>query len=514
MRRRLQQVGNRVLDLLNAVLPKREQLLLNLYPDTDASLPPLLEACRDVEGRVVVLLTDPTSTVADRVREALGTRVRVLPRGSLGAAWQYLRSGSVVFTHPVHTTARLSRRQTVVDVWHGIPIKAIGRLDGVQDAVLADWTLAGSEFFRPVLAEALGVPPESVVVLNSPRIEHLCRGHADVWERLGIDRAPHDRVLVWMPTFRGREPARGGAGVRSAPLLSPDGLTRLAAVLERRRCLLVLRRHPYEAQAAPVSVPGVVELTDAVLEAAGVGVYDVLAESDGLLTDLSSVWLDYLPLDRPVVIWFPDLDAYTADRPLLLDPYPAWTPGPVLDDEDDLLAAVDAVAAARTRTGSAGGRCGGPSWTGTPRGSPRGSSPSPACAAARHPPADRRPPGHHQVDGRLDRAPLEAASEARDRQRTRAEDVTAVLRIRRAPSRTGLGVPCGRSTTRPSSRTTRSGATRRSVLVEEHRASVGRRRAGSSAAPPDRAEPATAPSRSTRAPPGRRARARCLPRAR
>ncbi len=138
MRRRLQQVGNRVLDLLNAVLPKREQLLLNLYPDTDASLPPLLEACRDVEGRVVVLLTDPTSTVADRVREALGTRVRVLPRGSLGAAWQYLRSGSVVFTHPVHTTARLSRRQTVVDVWHGIPIKAIGRLDGVQDAVLAD----------------------------------------------------------------------------------------------------------------------------------------------------------------------------------------------------------------------------------------------------------------------------------------------------------------------------------------------------------------------------------------
>lgn len=349
MLRRLQHgahgIRHLVLHQVNAVLPKRNQLLLNLYPDTDASLPPLLEACRDVEGRVVVLLTDPTNAVATRVRESLGARVRVLRRGSAAAAWQYLRSRSVVFTHPVHGGGRLSPRQTVVDIWHGMPIKAIGRLDGPQDAVLADLTLASSGFFRPFMAAALGVPPQSVVLLNSPRIEQLCRAHPGVWQQLGIDRARYDRVLVWMPTFRGREPERGGAGVRSAPLLSAKGTTRLAEVLARRRCLLVLRRHPYEAQTAPVSAPGVVELTDAVLEAVGVGVYEVLAEADGLITDVSSVWLDYLLLDRPIVIWFPDVDDYTADRQLVLDPYDAWTPGPVLDDEDDLLAAVDAVAA-------------------------------------------------------------------------------------------------------------------------------------------------------------------------
>ncbi len=348
MYHRLQHVarvlGRRPLDWLNAAVPKREQLLLNLFPDTDASLPPLLEACRDAEGRVVVLLTDPSNAVAARVRESLGARARVCRRGSLGAVWQYLRSRSVVFTHPVHDAGRLARRQTVVNVWHGMPIKAIGRLDGRQDVVLADWTLAGSEFYRPLLAEALGVPAESVVVLHSPRIEQLCRGHADVWDRLGLDRSTYDRVLVWMPTFRGREPERGGGGVSSPPLLSPDGVARLRELLARRRCLLVLRRHPYEAQAVPVSVPGVLELTDAVLEAAGVGIYEVLAEADGLVTDVSSVWLDFLLRDRPIVIWFPDLDAYTADRPLLLDPYEAWTPGPPLVDEDDLLAALDAVA--------------------------------------------------------------------------------------------------------------------------------------------------------------------------
>ncbi len=372
MDHRLQHVarvlGRRPLDWLNAAVPKREQLLLNLFPDTDASLPPLLEACRDAEGRVVVLLTDPSNAVAARVRESLGARARVCRRGSLGAVWQYLRSRSVVFTHPVHDAGRLARRQTVVNVWHGMPIKAIGRLDGRQDVVLADWTLAGSEFYRPLLAEALGVPAESVVVLHSPRIEQLCRGHADVWDRLGLDRSTYDRVLVWMPTFRGREPERGGGGVSSPPLLSPDGVARLGELLARRRCLLVLRRHPYEAHAVPVSVPGVLELTDAVLEAAGVGIYEVLAEADGLVTDVSSVWLDFLLRDRPIVIWFPDLDAYTADRPLLLDPYEAWTPGPPLVDEDDLLAALDAVATGedpfrvrrqQVREVLMSGRCGG-----------------------------------------------------------------------------------------------------------------------------------------------------------
>lgn len=336
-------------DQLNALLPKREQVLLSLYPDTDASLPPLLEACREVEARVVVLLTDPGNAVATRVRDALGKRAAVYRRGSLAAAWHYARSKYVIFTHPAFISRRLSSRQTVVDIWHGMPIKALGRLDRPQPRVLADWTLASSERFRRPMAEALGVPVASVVTLNSPRLEHLARSHRDVWAELGIDRSRWERVVVWMPTYRGREADEGGTGVAHPPLLSEDGMVALGDLLARRRCLLILRRHPYEAQAAPVAGTGVVELTDAVLEAAGTGIYDVLAESDGLVSDLSSVWLDYLVLDRPVIVYFPDLKSYTADRRLVLEPYDRWTPGPVLQTEEDFLDALDAVATGTDR---------------------------------------------------------------------------------------------------------------------------------------------------------------------
>jgi hypothetical protein len=232
----------------------------------------------------------------------------------------------------------------VVNIWHGMPVKADGRLDRPQPPILADWTLASSEHFRPIVADTMGVPLTSVVVLNSPRLEHLVRRHPDIWDTLGIGRSRWDRVVVWMPTFRGRQPDQGGAGVKPAPLLSADGIARLADLLERRRCLLVLRRHPYEAQAAPLAVPGVIELTDAGLEAAGAGMYDVLAEADGLITDASSVWIDYLVVDRPIIIYFPDLTSFTADRPMALDPYEQWTPGPVLQAEAEFLDALDAVA--------------------------------------------------------------------------------------------------------------------------------------------------------------------------
>jgi CDP-glycerol glycerophosphotransferase (TagB/SpsB family) len=332
------------LDHLIAFVPKREQVLLNLYPDTDASLPPLLEACRGVETRVVVLLTDPGNAVATRVRDALGDRAAVYRRGSVGAAWHYARSKHVIFTHPAFVSRRLASRQTVVNIWHGMPIKAFGRLDRPQPRVLAHWTLASSELFRAPMAEALGVPTSSVVILNSPRLEHLARSHRDVWDKLGIDRSRWERVVVWMPTYRGRQADEGGTGVEHPPLMSADGMLRLGKLLAHHRCLLVLRRHPYEAQAAPISVPDVVELTDTVLEAAGAGIYDVLAESDGLVSDVSSVLLDYLVLDRPVIVYFPDHESYTADRRLVLDPYDRWAPGPVIQTEENFLDALDAVA--------------------------------------------------------------------------------------------------------------------------------------------------------------------------
>src|SRR6185437_12797320 len=63
----------------------------------------------------------------------------------------------------------------------------------------------------------------------------------------------------------------------------------------------------------------------------------VLAAADCLITDASSIWVDFLLLGRPLICSFPDLDEYRETRGLNLEPYDAWFPGPLVANADGLL---------------------------------------------------------------------------------------------------------------------------------------------------------------------------------
>ncbi len=65
---------------------------------------------------------------------------------------------------------------------------------------------------------------------------------------------------------------------------------------------------------------------------------DVLAVTDVLVTDYSSIFVDFLATGRPVLFFAPDLDDYTASRGLYLPPE-EW-PGPACRTVDELVAAV------------------------------------------------------------------------------------------------------------------------------------------------------------------------------
>jgi CDP-glycerol glycerophosphotransferase (TagB/SpsB family) len=53
----------------------------------------------------------------------------------------------------------------------------------------------------------------------------------------------------------------------------------------------------------------------------------VLPEIDVLITDYSSIYLDYLLLNRPCIFIPHDIEQYKEGRGLLLDDYDFWAPG-------------------------------------------------------------------------------------------------------------------------------------------------------------------------------------------
>lgn len=66
----------------------------------------------------------------------------------------------------------------------------------------------------------------------------------------------------------------------------------------------------------------------------------LLRHTDVLVTDYSSIWVDYLLTGRPMIAFVYDQRAYQSERGLLYD-YDHIFPGPIVESYAGLLAAVE-----------------------------------------------------------------------------------------------------------------------------------------------------------------------------
>jgi CDP-glycerol glycerophosphotransferase (TagB/SpsB family) len=69
---------------------------------------------------------------------------------------------------------------------------------------------------------------------------------------------------------------------------------------------------------------------------------ELMAASDALITDFSSAWSDYLLLDRPIWIHWPDFDRWAEADNIPLTPLDHWLPGPLTTSVERLIAELTA----------------------------------------------------------------------------------------------------------------------------------------------------------------------------
>ena len=109
-----------------------------------------------------------------------------------------------------------------------------------------------------------------------------------------------------------------------------------------------LKTHPMATAADfPPSTQHLAICSDADLDARGLTLYDMLGATDALVTDVSSVWVDYLLLDKPIIFAFGDLEEFRDSRGYTLDPILEWLPGPVVTTMRELVVSLEQVAEGR-----------------------------------------------------------------------------------------------------------------------------------------------------------------------
>ena len=73
----------------------------------------------------------------------------------------------------------------------------------------------------------------------------------------------------------------------------------------------------------------------------------VLSEVDVLIGDYSSIYSDYLLLDKPIISFAHDLEDYQKYRGISFDDYKLWRPGPVVERFKDMLIELESILAGK-----------------------------------------------------------------------------------------------------------------------------------------------------------------------
>jgi CDP-glycerol glycerophosphotransferase (TagB/SpsB family) len=253
----------------------------------------------------------------------------------------------------------IAGRTRVIQLWHGTPIKKIGHDDTVMShdrSTLAKRAQAVLNRLSALLFPAqrevfdlLTVMSEAAVepFLTSFRIDRrkvIVSGIARSDRLLARKDEAHTgpRQVIYLPTFRGAVDSEWEALAGFEP-------ERVGAFLAERDAELFLKLHP-------ANVPGPDTLRRIAacprLHLMGPGdIHEHLPRFDVLVTDYSSIFVDYLLLDRPIVFFPYDYERYVVrDRELYYD-YDRVTPGPKVRSWDGVLAEIDRALADPSRDG-------------------------------------------------------------------------------------------------------------------------------------------------------------------
>jgi len=77
-------------------------------------------------------------------------------------------------------------------------------------------------------------------------------------------------------------------------------------------------------------------ISNKTLEENNIDLYRLIGTVDLLITDYSSVYFDYLLLNKPMVFIPTDIKEYEKKRGFLVEPYDFWTPGPKATTQEQL----------------------------------------------------------------------------------------------------------------------------------------------------------------------------------
>jgi len=232
-----------------------------------------------------------------------------------------------------------SKKQMVVHVHHGnSSLKPLGKLANINngDEFYFTYMIVPSEFYIPIRAKEYECPESCLKIAGEPMADAMLKAPRGVY-----DFNSFDKVLVWAPTFRRSEiMGYNDSNLDTlVPLFEVGDYPDLNSLLEKYNIKLIVKLHPIQTiqsgEQRIFSHLSVFSHDEFISN--GYDLYTLIANSDGLIGDYSTVSMHYLLMDRPLAYVVPDIDDYAGNRGFSVDNPEDFMGGHIIKTKGEFL---------------------------------------------------------------------------------------------------------------------------------------------------------------------------------
>lgn len=332
-----------ILSFISKFIPKDNKSILffsttNLYDNSEALFKYLVENNYNDKYKIYCALRNPKDYDKFNYKNVKFISVFL-------SVWRILRS-KYIFYHNEMLAIMPTKKQKSVDFWHATTFKKINKsIDPDYRFDFFTYITATSEMYRPIFAESFGCELDRVIVNGHPRNDYLFI-ESDELSKIKINKEDYKKIIIWMPTYRYsyNEVQRD----TDWEFLTDSGLPvfKTAAEvneanekLKENNSLMIIKIHPAQnTELFDYSDRSNIKfITNKQLDSNNVNFYSLLRETDALITDYSSVFFDYLLIDKPIGFTVDDLDSYSDNRGFVFENPLDYMPGAKIKTKEEFI---------------------------------------------------------------------------------------------------------------------------------------------------------------------------------
>ena len=272
----------------------------------------------------------------------------IIRKKSFLGVYYFCKSKYVFFTHGLFNDINLSKKQVNINLWHGMPLKNIGHLDNNNRVPKSNFVIATSTFFQEIMSKAFLIKKENVLITGQPRNDFLLSKKYSLQDLVNKNNIDFNKTVLWMPTYRKSiigDVRKDGESGKMNDFFEENYLFKLNEFFLSIKSICFIKLHPMDYLEVNDfnTFSNVIFLNNSSFEEKGISLYSVLQKTDLLLTDFSSIYIDYLLLNKPIGFLISDFEQYSNSRGFVFENPKEFMPGEIITNKNELIPFIEKV---------------------------------------------------------------------------------------------------------------------------------------------------------------------------